>query len=121
MSPLERVLELAPDVLRIKSAGDFFGIAINVAMGTGIVVSVVFIVLAGIRFSTSHGNPKAVDQARKALTYAIIALALTLGSVAFKYIVLNSILGVRYDMFGKSGGHLGGPKHGGDPYDKGKP
>ena len=71
----------------------FLGIALNVAMGVGVSVSVIYIGLAGIRYIMSKGDPKAVAQARQALTYAVGALAITIGAVAFKYIVLNNILG----------------------------
>ncbi|MBD3365839.1 hypothetical protein GF360_00680 [candidate division WWE3 bacterium] len=84
-----------------NSVGEFFGVAINLFMGVGISLSIIFIGLAGIRFVTAGGNPDNMERARHSLTYAIVALVLSVGAIALKYIIVNSILGV-------SGGDLEG-------------
>jgi len=77
-----------------NSIGEFLGVGLNVLMGVGVSLSVIFIGLAGLRYLSSGGNPDNADQAKRALTYSIVALVLSVSAVAIKYILLNSILGV---------------------------
>ncbi len=102
MDYLGNVLDVAPNVSRIDSVGSFFGIAINVAMGVGISIAVIFMILAGIRFITSQGDPKAMEQAKQALTYAVVALVLSMGALALRVIIYN-ILGADSDILGPVG------------------
>lgn len=83
-----------PDPGHINTVGDVLGIVLNVMMGVGVSISIIFIGIAGIRFVTSGGNPDNMEQAKKALTYSVVAMVLSVGAIAIKYIFLNSILGV---------------------------
>jgi hypothetical protein len=98
MGYLGGVLGQAPNVTRITTIGDLFGIILNVAIGAGVSISVIYIGLAGVRFIMSSGDPKSADQAKHALTYAIVALLLTIGAVLVKFIILNNILGVTGEL-----------------------
>lgn len=42
------------------------------------VIALFLIILSGIKFTTSGGDPKQIDEARKTLTYAIIGLIVVL-------------------------------------------
>jgi len=77
-----------------NSVGEFLGVGLNVLMGVGVSLSVIFIGLAGLRYLSSGSNPDNVDQAKSALTYSIVALLISIGAVAAKYILINNILGV---------------------------
>lgn len=58
------------------------------------VLAVIFLILAGIRWITSGGDAKAIEAARKQITYAIIGLAVSL--LAFFIVnVLGTLLGVK--------------------------
>ena|SRR3990172_8130459 len=46
--------------------------------GTAGAISLIFIVIAGIKFVTSGGDPKKLGSATSTLTYAIIGLAVTI-------------------------------------------
>jgi hypothetical protein len=94
MDELKYLPDTFPDRTELDSIGAILGIAVNVAMGVGVSVSVVFLGLAGLRFISAGGDPKAVDQAKKALTYAVVALVLSVGALAFKTILVGGILGV---------------------------
>jgi len=92
MNYLDDVLQIAPDVPRVQTnqgVGHLFGIVLNVLVGVGVSISVIYIGLAGIRFMTSQGDPKATAQARQALTYSIVALVLSVGALAIKTIILD--------------------------------
>ncbi len=56
------------------------------AAGLAGIVAVFFIILAGIKFLTSGGDPKQVEGARKTLTYAVAGLIVIL--LAFAIIKL---------------------------------
>lgn len=97
MGFLDGIIDIAPNVTRITTIGDFFGIAINLLIGVGVSIAVIYIILSGIRFIMSQGDPKSVEQAKQALTYSIVALIISIGAIAFKN-VLNSIMGVTDDL-----------------------
>ncbi len=88
----ESIAGSAPDV-EYNTFGNFLGALVNLAMGIGISLSVIFIGLAGIRFIMSNGDPKAVDQARHALVYAILGLVLSIAAVAVRTILLSTLTG----------------------------
>lgn len=61
-------------------------------------VALILIIVGGIRWITSQGDPKALAQARTTLTYAIIGLFLVLTS----FLILNiigEILGINLTTF----------------------
>jgi len=64
----------------------FQNIVIAVLTFSGI-VAVFFIIFAGIKFVTSGGDPKAVEGARKTLTFAIVGLIVVLLSFFIIYII----------------------------------
>lgn len=77
-----------------NEVGEVLGFGINILMGVGVSLSVIFIGIAGIHFLTAGSNPDNMDKAKKALTYSIVALVLSVAAVAIKYIFVNEILGV---------------------------
>lgn len=54
------------------------------------IIALLFIIISGIKFLISGGDPKQVEGARKTLTYAIIGLVVILLSFA----IINLIAGV---------------------------
>lgn len=52
-------------------------------------ISVLIIVLAGLRMTTSSGNPDAVNKARNAIVFAIIGLVVCLTGFMIVTFVLN--------------------------------
>ncbi|MCL4353721.1 pilin [Patescibacteria group bacterium] len=63
---------------------------INYAFVFAGVAALVFVILSGIKFLTSGGDPKQVEGARQTMTYAIIGLVIILLSSA----ILNLIAGI---------------------------
>lgn len=51
------------------------------------IIAVFMVIIAGIRFITSGGDPKTVDSAKKTLTYAILGLLI----VFFSFFILRII------------------------------
>ena len=58
------------------------GNAISVASFFAGVVAVIFIIIGGIRYTTSVGSPKALENAKKTLIYAIAGLVLSMSAYA---------------------------------------
>lgn len=75
-----------------SSFSQFFGIAINIVLGTAFTLSILGIILAGIKFVMSAGDPKQIDTAKRYLTAAVVAVVLSLGVFIVKTVILN-ILG----------------------------
>ncbi len=75
--------------LGINSLADLFSIIINVLLGVGIALVVIFLILGGIQYVTSKGDAKAADQARQSLTNAVIGFIIVVGAFTIKSIVEN--------------------------------
>jgi ABC-type cobalamin transport system permease subunit len=58
-------------VAQISDLQGLFGSVVGVLVALAGVVLFVFIVIAGLKFLTSGGDPKAVEEAKKTLTYAV--------------------------------------------------
>ncbi len=85
---------IVPQLTEIETISDVLGMGLNILIGVGVSLSLVFIGLAGIRYIMAGGNPDNMEQAQKSLTYSIVALVLTVGAIAVKYIFFSSILGI---------------------------
>lgn len=70
------------DVATLRCIPAVFGNVVDWAVALAGAVAVFFIVLSGIKFLTSGGDPKQVEGARKTLTYTIIGLLIVFLSFA---------------------------------------
>jgi hypothetical protein len=84
---------------RFDTFANFLGLALNIMIGVGIAGSVIFIAFSGIKFMMSGGDPKATDEAKKALTYAVIGFVLTIAAISVKLIVLNTLGAEGTDLY----------------------
>jgi hypothetical protein len=74
---------------RFTTLADVFGLATNLVIGVGIALTVIFLVIGGIKYVTSQGDVKAADEARGALTNAVIGFVVVLAAFTIKLIVGN--------------------------------
>jgi len=72
--------------------GDIFTKILPIAIGLGGFLSVIIIVISGIQFITSNGNPEAAAAARGRLIFAVIGFALLILAFAITQIVDNVFL-----------------------------
>ena len=63
-----------PDAAGLKEIEDVFTNFISVIVGLGFIVLLVMLVLAGIKYLTSGGEPKAVQQAHHTVTWAFLGV-----------------------------------------------
>jgi TRAP-type C4-dicarboxylate transport system permease small subunit len=76
--PFNSLEELIVAILRI-----FITVAVPII--------VLFIIYAGFKYVTAQGNAQQVQEATRALTYAIIGAVLIIGAVAISEIIANTI------------------------------
>lgn len=82
------------------------GNVLNAIYGVIAVVAVVMIVIAGIKYSTSQGDPGKVQSAKNTIMYSIIGLVITISAFAITTFILSA-------LGGNSGGGGGGGGGGG--------
>lgn len=80
----------APD-LGINNLAEVFNILINVVLGAGIALTIVFLILGGIQYMASKGDQKAAQQARDWLTNAVVGFIVVVGAFTIKTIIQNMI------------------------------
>ena len=78
--------------LGVDNLADIFGIAINIVLGAGVALTIIFLILGGIQYMTAKGDQKAATEARNALTNAVIGFIVVIGAFTIKT-VLQGLLG----------------------------
>ncbi len=75
----------------VTGAGSIFEKVINlVTMATGL-IAVIVIIVSGIRFASSSGDPNSVTQARNTILYTVVGLAVLLLARSIIVFVLNRL------------------------------
>ncbi len=64
-----------------------FGRIVEVVLGLAGVTLFIMLIMGGFRFITAGGDPKAIESAKKTLTYAIMGIVL----VALSFLILRFI------------------------------
>jgi hypothetical protein len=75
----------------IGTIQDLLVAILNIVIILMIPIIVFFIILAGFKYVTARGNASQVEEATRALTYAIIGGVLVLGAVALSEIIKNVV------------------------------
>src|SRR3989344_6301835 len=94
---MTKVLAAVPlhitNLSNITTLADAMALAINIVLGIGISLTIVFLIIGGIQYITSKGDQKATIEARTSLTNAVIGFIVVVGAFTIKTI-LGNILGV---------------------------
>jgi len=77
--------------LKVTSISDLLVAILNILIIIAIPLIVFYIIYAGFLYVTARGNSQQVEQATRALTYAIIGGVLIIGAVAIAEIVKNLV------------------------------
>ena len=77
----------------INSLANLFGLAINIVMGVGVALTVIFLILGGIKYVTSQGDKTQTQAARESLTNAVIGFIVVIGAFVIRTIVLGLLSG----------------------------
>lgn len=77
--------------LAFTSLQDFIVAILNIVIVIATPIVVIFIILAGFKYVTARGNASSIEEATRALTYAIIGGVLIIGAVAIAEIIKGLI------------------------------
>ena len=77
--------------LAFTSLQDFIVAILNIVIVIATPIVVIFIILAGFKYVTARGNATSIQEATRALTYAIIGGVLIIGAVAIAEIIKNLV------------------------------
>jgi hypothetical protein len=77
--------------LAFTSLQDFIVAILNIVIVIAAPIVVIFIILAGFKYVTARGNATSIQEATRALTYAIIGGVLIIGAVAIAEIIKGLI------------------------------
>lgn len=83
---------------KISDLETVFGNVVRSALGFAGIVLFILLLVAGFKYITSGGDPKAVEGARKTLTSAIVGLIVILVSYLI-LVLIETITGVRVTQF----------------------
>ena len=75
--------------LGVQTLAEAFGIAINIVLGIGIALTIIFLILGGIQYITSKGDQKAAQEARTSLTNAVIGFIVVIGAFTIRTVLLG--------------------------------
>jgi hypothetical protein len=79
----------------VNSLEAFFAVVLNIMLAIGVGITLIGLIAAGIMFITSKGDPKAVDGAKHALTYAVDGIVLLFSAYTIRAIFMG-MLGVSH-------------------------
>ena len=74
---------------QIQNLADVFRLGINVVLGIGVALTVIFLILGGIQYITARGDQKAAQEARTSLTNAVIGFIVVIGAFTIRTILIN--------------------------------
>jgi len=69
------------------------GVALNTVFGIVGVVAVVMVVIGGVSYTTSQGDPGKLKKARDTILYGIIGMVISLSAFAITGFILNGLSG----------------------------
>jgi hypothetical protein len=84
---MESNIENVEGVPTIGGLQGVFGNVVQVALAFGGIVLFIMLLMGGFKYLSSGGDPKAVEGAKKTLTYAILGIVL----LAAAYLILSLI------------------------------
>lgn len=82
-------MDVGPSPAGIAEFEGLFSNIISVVVGLGFIILVVMLVIAGYKYLTSGGEPKAVTSAHQTVTWALLGIAF----MAIAWLVLQLIKG----------------------------
>lgn len=77
--------------LNVGSIEQLLVAILNIVIIIAVPIIVFFIILAGFKYVTARGNAQAVEEANRAITYAVVGGVLILGAVVISEIIQNVV------------------------------
>ena len=82
---------LSSPLINIGSISELLVALLRIFITVATPIVALFIILAGFKYVTARGNAQQVQEATKAITYAVIGGLLILGAVAIAGIITNVV------------------------------
>ena len=82
---------------RFPTLGSLLGFVMQIVFYVGISLTIIFLIIGGIRYIVSGGDKAGTEAARSMLTNAIIGFIVVIGAFAVKTILVN-VLGATGDI-----------------------
>lgn len=79
------------NLLSVDSVEELLVVVVDTMVQIGTLLLIFALVLTGFRFVSAQGNPGAVEEARKRLTWVVIGGLLLLGAQAFSLVIKATI------------------------------
>lgn len=83
---------------KISDLGEVYGNLVSAILGFAGITLFILLLIGGFKFITSGGDPKAVEGARKTISYAIMGLVVLLLSFLI-LVLIKAITGVDVTQF----------------------
>jgi hypothetical protein len=80
-------IETVKDVATLQGFEGVFENIVTIVLGFGGIILFIMLIMGGFRFITAGGDPKAIESAKKTLTYAIGGIVL----IALSFLILEFI------------------------------
>lgn len=78
---------------KFSQLGQIFIAIVNIVFYVGIALTIIFLIMGGIRYITSGGSKEGAEAARSNITNAIIGFIVVLGAIALRLIIANVLGG----------------------------
>ncbi|PIR43024.1 hypothetical protein COV24_04845 [candidate division WWE3 bacterium CG10_big_fil_rev_8_21_14_0_10_32_10] len=78
-------------LLGINNISDLFNLLINTFFVFGVSLALLFVIISGIKWITSNGDPTKAQEARQTLTNSIIGLIIVVSFMTIVNVVLSLI------------------------------
>ncbi len=76
---------------QVKADQSAITVVLGLVFGVLAAIAVLIIVIQGVKFATSQGDPQKATDARKAIIYAVVGLVVSLSAEAVIRLVLNRL------------------------------
>ncbi len=75
--------------MQVNQVSHVLGLGMNIVFGTAIAISMVALIMSGIKYITAKGDPKAKASAQQAVTHSVLAFVLTIAAFTIKTVLFN--------------------------------
>jgi len=98
VTPAFAAVDLGPEPAQIGHFNTIFSTILNLAIGFGLLVVFIMLLLGGFSYLTAGGDPKANEGAKKTITYAILGLVMMI-MAWFALQLIQAFTGVNVSTF----------------------
>ena len=100
MDVIDQFIPIEYQNTKITTLEDILGVGLNILLGAAMTASIIGLIMSGIKYmSTRSGDPRKLEEAKKALTFSLVAMILSVGAFTILNIILNTLGGSPADVY----------------------